>query len=320
MKAIRVHEFGDPEVMRLEEVPEPQLGSEQVLIKVHAVGVNPVDTYIRAGGYTTKPSLPYTPGSDASGTVEAVGKGVKRFKVGDRVYTAGTISGAYAEKVLCFESQVHTLPQIVSFAQGAALNVPYSAAYRALFQRARAIPAEVVLVHGASGGVGIAALQFSRAAGMTVIGTAGTEQGRHLAAEQGAHHVLDHRSPDHFGEVLELTDHRGVDVIVELLANINLGRDLGILATGGRVVVIGSRGTVEIDPRNAIGREATILGMLIFNATEWETTSIHAAIGAGLENGTLRPVIGKQMPLAEASLAHRTIIEATAFGKIILVP
>ena len=319
MKAIRVHEFGDPEVMRLEEVPEPQLGSEQVLIKVHAVGVNPVDTYIRAGGYTTKPSLPYTPGSDASGTVEAVGKGVKRFKVGDRVYTAGTISGAYAEKVLCFESQVHTLPQIVSFAQGAALNVPYSAAYRALFQRARAIPAEVVLVHGASGGVGIAALQFSRAAGMTVIGTAGTEQGRHLAAEQGAHHVLDHRSPDHFGEVLELTDHRGVDVIVELLANINLGRDLGILATGGRVVVIGSRGTVEIDPRNAIGREATILGMLIFNATEWETTSIHAAIGAGLENGTLRPVIGKQMPLAEASLAHRTIIEATAFGKIILV-
>ena len=320
MKAIRVHEFGDPEVMRLEEVPEPQLGSEQILIKVHAVGVNPVDTYIRAGGYTTKPSLPYTPGSDASGTVEAVGKGVKRFKVGDRVYTAGTISGAYAEKVLCFESQVHTLPQIVSFAQGAALNVPYSAAYRALFQRARAIPAEVVLVHGASGGVGIAALQFSRAAGMTVMGTAGTEQGRHLAAEQGAHHVLDHRSPDHFGEVLELTDHRGVDVIVELLANINLGRDLGILATGGRVVVIGSRGTVEIDPRNAIGREATILGMLIFNATEWETTSIHAAIGAGLENGTLRPVIGKQMPLAEASLAHRTIIEATAFGKIILVP
>ena len=320
MKAIRVHEFGDPEVMRLEEVPEPQLGSEQILIKVQAVGVNPVDTYIRAGGYTTKPSLPYTPGSDASGTVEAVGKGVKRFKVGDRVYTAGTISGAYAEKVLCFESQVHTLPQIVSFAQGAALNVPYSAAYRALFQRARAIPAEVVLVHGASGGVGIAALQFSRAAGMTVMGTAGTEQGRHLAAEQGAHHVLDHRSPDHFGEVLELTDHRGVDVIVELLANINLGRDLGILATGGRVVVIGSRGTVEIDPRNAIGREATILGMLIFNATEWETTSIHAAIGAGLENGTLRPVIGKQMPLAEASLAHRTIIEATAFGKIILVP
>jgi NADPH2:quinone reductase len=320
MKAIRVHEFGDPEVMRFEEVPEPQLGPGQVLVKVHAVGVNPVDTYIRAGVYARKPSLPYTPGSDASGTVEAVGKGVKSIKVGDRVYTAGTISGAYAEKGLCFESQVHALPHKISFAQGAALNVPYSAAYRALFQRAQATPAEVVLVHGASGGVGIAALQFSRAAGMTVIGTAGTEQGRQLVAEQGAHHALNHRSPDHFDEALGLTDRRGVDVIIELLANVNLGRDLGILAAGGRVVVIGSRGTVEIDPRDAIGREAMILGMAVFNATDRERISIHAAIGAGLENGTLRPVIGQQMTLAEASRAHRTIIEAAAFGKIILIP
>jgi NADPH2:quinone reductase len=320
MKAIRVHEFGDPEVMRLEEVPDPQLGSEQVLIKVHAIGVNPVETYIRAGAYATKPSLPYTPGTDASGTVEAAGKGVKGIKASDRVYTSGTISGAYAEKVLCFESQVHSLPHNVSFAQGAALNVPYSAAYRALFQRARAVPGEVVLVHGASGGVGIAAVQFSRAAGMRVIGTAGTERGRQLAAEHGANHVLDHHGPNHFEEVLKLTDQRGVDVIVELLANVNLGRDLGILAIGGRVVIIGSRGTVEVNPRDVIGREAAILGMYIFNATERETVSIHAAIGAGLENGTLRPVIGQQIPLAEASRAHRAVIEATAFGKIILVP
>ena len=320
MKAIRVREFGEPEVMRLDDVAEPQLGPEQVLIKVHAVGVNPVDTYIRSGVYARKPSLPYTPGSDAAGTVEAVGKGVKAIKVGDRVYTAGTVSGAYAEKTLCHVSQVHTLPQKISFAQGAALNVPYSAAYRALFQRAHATPGEVVLVHGASGGVGVAAVQFSRAAGMTVIGTAGTEQGRQLAVEQGAHHVLDHRSPGHFEEVLALTDRRGVDVIVELLANVNLGKDLGILATGGRVVVIGSRGTVEVDPRDAIGREATILGMIVFNATEREKISIHAAIGAGLENGTLRPVIGQQMTLAEAPRAHRGIIESTAFGKIILIP
>jgi NADPH2:quinone reductase len=320
MKAIRVHEFGDPEVMHLEEVPKIELGPAQVLIKVHAIGVNPVDTYIRAGIYAIKPSLPYTPGSDAAGTVEAVGKGVKGIRVGDRVYTAGTISGAYAEEVLCSVSQVHALPDKVPFAQGAAMNVPYSAAYRALFQRARATPAEVILVHGASGGVGVAAVQFSRAAGMTVIGTAGTEQGRRLAAEQGAHHVLDHRSTDHFEAVLKLTSRRGVDVIVELLANVNLGRDLGVLAAGGRVVVIGSRGTVEINPRDTIGREATILGMSVFSATERETESIHAAIGAGLENGTLQPVIGQEMPLAEASRAHRTIIEAKAFGKTVLVP
>jgi len=215
---------------------------------------------------------------------------------------------------------VHSLPPKVTYSQGAALNVPYSAAYRALFQRARAVPGEAVLVHGASGGVGIAVLQFSRAAGMMVMGTAGTEQGRQLAAEQGAHCVLDHRSPYHFEEVLRLTDNRGVDVIVELLANVNLGKDLGILAKGGRAVVIGSRGTVEVNPRDAIGREAAILGMSVFNATERETVSIHAAIGAGLENGTLRPVIGQEMPLADAPRAHRKIIEATAFGKIILVP
>ncbi|HMK75744.1 MAG TPA: NADPH:quinone reductase [Thermodesulfobacteriota bacterium] len=320
MKAIRVHEFGEPEKMRLEEVPDPQCGPGQVLVRVHAVGVNPVDTYIRAGLYAIKPKLPYVPGSDASGTVEAVGERVKRFKLGDRVYTAGTISGAYAEKTLCLESQVHSLPPKVTYSQSAALNVPYSAAYRALFQRARAVPGEAVLVHGASGGVGIAVLQFSRAAGMMVMGTAGTEQGRQLAAEQGAHCVLDHRSPYHFEEVLRLTDNRGVDVIVELLANVNLGKDLGILAKGGRAVVIGSRGTVEVNPRDAIGREAAILGMSVFNATERETVSIHAAIGAGLENGTLRPVIGQEMPLADAPRAHRKIIEATAFGKIILVP
>jgi len=320
MKVIRIHEFGEPEVMRLEEIPDPFCGPGQVLVRIQAVGVNPVDTYIRAGLYAIKPTLPYTPGSDASGTVEAVGGGMKRFKVGDRVYTAGTISGAYAEKALCSESQVHSLPPRVTYSQGAALNVPYSAAYRALFQRARAVPGETVLVHGASGGVGIAALQFSRAAGMTVIGTAGTEQGRHLASEQGAHHVLDHRSPGHFEEVLKLTENRGVDVIVELLANVNLGKDLGILAPGGRAVVVGSRGTVEVNPRDAIGREAAILGMSVFNATERETASIHAAIRAGLENGTLRPVIGQEMPLADASRAHRRIIEATALGKIVLLP
>ena len=148
MKAIRIHEFGGPEVIRLEEISDPPVGPGQVLIKVYAVGVNPVDTYIRAGAYAIKPTLPYTPGSDASGVVEAAGKEVKHIRVGDRVYTAGTISGAYAQKALCFESQVHPLPQKISFAQGAALSVPYSAAYRAIFQRARAVPGETVLIHG----------------------------------------------------------------------------------------------------------------------------------------------------------------------------
>ncbi len=320
MKAIRIHEFGEPEVMKLEEVPEPQVGPGQVLVQVHVVGVNPVETYIRAGAYAAAPPLPYTPGTDAAGVVEAVGPGVSRVAPGDRVYTSFTLSGSYAEKTLCLESQVHPLPPQVSFAQGAGVNVPYSAAYRALFQRAQALPGEVVLVHGASGGVGVAAVQLARAAGLTVIGTAGTVEGRRLAAEQGAHHVLDHGREGYLQEALRLTENRGVDVILEMLANVNLGRDLEVLAGHGRVVVIGSRGTVTVDPRHTIIHEANILGMYIWGATEKETRSLHAALGAGLANGTLKPVVGRELPLAEAPKAHHDIMETKAYGKIVLIP
>jgi NADPH2:quinone reductase len=256
---------------------------------------------------------------DAAGTVEAVGEGVTRASVGDRVYAAGSVSGTYAEKVLCDASQVHPLPPQVSFSQGAGMGVPYATAYRSLFYRAHALPGEVVLVHGASGGVGTAAVQLARAAGLTVLGTAGTEPGRQLVAEQGAHHVLDHRSEGYLEKVLGLTDGRGVDVILEMLANVNLGRDLEALARGGRVVVIGSRGTVEIDPRNTMARDAAILGMSLMNASPPELASIHAALVAGLDNGTLRPVVGQEMPLADAPRAHHEVLEASAYGKIVLV-
>lgn len=320
MKAIRVHEFGSPEVMRIEDVTEPRPGSGQITLSVYAAGVNPVDTYIRSGQYPVRPELPYTPGMDAAGVVDAVGEGVRRVKAGDRVYAAGTISGSYAEQALCSETQLHLLPERLSFAQGAAIGVPYGAACRALFQRARAMAGEVVLIHGASGGVGTAAVQLARAAGMHVIGTAGTQMGRLLVIEQGAHHVFDHHAPDHLEQILRLTDGRGVDVIVEMLANVNLGKDLTVVAQGGRVVVVGSRGTVEVDPREAMRRDAAILGMVLMNASHREMISIHAALGAGLENGTLTPSIGREMPLHEAGRAHHEIMESGAKGKMVLIP
>lgn len=319
MKAIRVHELGGPEVMRLEEVPDLAPGPGQVVVGVKAVGVNPVETYIRAGAYGAV-TLPFTPGFDAAGVVEAVGQEVTRVAVGDRVYLAGAISGAYAQQALCEQNNVHPLSAAVSFAQGAALGIPYGIAYRALFQRAMARPPETVLIHGASGGVGNAAIQWARAAGLRVIGTAGTPKGRELVAELGAHHALDHRSPGYLERVLELTGGQGVEVILEMLANVNLGQDLKVLALGGRVVVIGSRGPVEIDPRDTIGREAAILGALIFKASYWEYAGIHAAIRAGLESGALKPVIGRELPLAEAPQAHQAVMEAGAYGKIVLIP
>ncbi len=320
MKAIRVHEFGGPEVMRLEDVADPHAEPGQVVVRVHAIGVNPVDTYVRAGTYPTRPPVPYTPGRDAAGVIEAVGEGVKRVAAGDRVYVAGTLSGAYAERALCEESQVQPLAARVSFTQGAGVFVPYATAYRALFQRARAVPGETVLVHGASGGVGVAAVQIARAAGFTVVGTGGTERGRKLASDEGAHHVLDHHAPEYLDQLMSLTGGRGVDVILEMLANVNLGRDLNVLARGGRVVIIGSRGTVEIDPRAAMGRDASILGMAIMNGLPQELQSIHAALVAGLENGTLRPVVGREMSLADAPRAHIAVMEPGAHGKIVLLP
>jgi len=318
MKAVRVHEFGGPEVLRLEEVPTPQPGLGQALICMQAIGINPVETYIRAGTYAYKPTLPYTPGNDGAGVVEQVAPDVNEFKAGDRVYTAGSISGTYAEFALCKTEQVHRLPANVSFAQGAAMGTPYATAYRGLFQRADAKPGETVLVHGASGGVGMAAVQLARARGLRVFGTAGSDEGRKLAREQGAHEVFDHRAPDHFIQIMNATGGRGVDVIVELLANVNLGNDLTILANGGRVAIIGSRGRVEINPRDAMQRDVDLRGMVLPNTPPADLASIHAALVAGLENGTLRPVIGKEFPLAEAAQAHRAVMEPGAVGKIVL--
>lgn len=322
MKAIRIHQFGGPEVMKLDDTPDPTPGPGQVVVRVHAAGVNPVDTYIRTGTYARKPPLPYTPGSDGAGVIEKVGQGVTQWKQADRVYViraADPSGGTYAQLVLCRASDVYPLPEHVSFPQGAAVSVPYATAYRALFDRARAQPGETVLVHGATGGVGIAAVQLAVAHGMTVLGTGGTDRGRQLVWEQGAKHVLDHRSSGYLDELMKWKEGKGVDVIVEMLANINLGKDLPLLATFGRVVVVGSRGSVEIDPRQTMGREASILGMSLWAAGEEPVHRAHAAIVAGLTNRTLRPIVGREMPLADAPKAHEAVIQESAYGKIVLI-
>lgn len=320
MKAIKVHEFGEPEVMKLEEVGDPVVGPGQVVIRVEAAGVNPVDTYIRSGRYGAGYGLPYTPGMDAAGMVEEIGENVKRFRVGQRVYTAGTISGAYAEKVLCEQGQVFVLPERVTFEAGAALGVPYGTAYRALFHKACAQAGEVVLVHGTTGGVGTAAVQTAKAAGMVVIGTCGTERGMQMIAEEGANLVLNHKTENYLEGVKDFTEGRGVDIVLEMLANVNLGADLEVLAQGGRIVVIGCRGLVEIDPRLVMMREANIIGMILMHANQCEIASIHAGICAGLENGSLRPVIGMKFPITQAAQAHHQIMETIAYGKILLIP
>ncbi len=320
MKAIVVKEFGGPEVLRLAETPQPQPGAGQVLVRVKAGGVNPYDTYIRTGTYAIKPALPYTPGGDAAGIVEAVGAGVNGVRAGERVYTAGMAGGGYGEFAVAEQAQVHPLPENVSFAQGAAVGVPYGTAYHALVQQARVHAGETVLVHGASGGVGIAAVQLARALGLTVLATAGSQAGRELVKREGAARVFDHAQAGYQQQILEATGGRGVDLILEMLANVNLGADLKLLAQEGRVVVIGSRGDVTISPRDLMGRRGKILGFTLWGATDVELREIHAGLVVGLRDGTLRPVVGRELPLAEAAEAHRAVMAGGARGKIVLVP
>ena len=325
MKAIRVKEYGGPAVMLLEDVPDPHAGPGDAVVRVRAAGVNPVDAYIHTGTYPRKPPLPYTPGQDGAGEVVSIGADVKDFNVGDRVYICGVGTtaagvGTYAELALCSPSQLHHLPERVSFAQGAALGVPYCTAYRALFQRARAKPGETVLVHGATGGVGIASVELAHARGLTVIGSGGTDQGIAAARAHGATIVVNHREPGYTEAIMRATGGKGVDLIIEMAAHLNLDRDLGLLAKYGRVVVVGNRGKTEIDARQAMGRDAAILGMTLFNVTGTEFVEIHAALIEGLANGTLNPVVGREIPLAQAPRAHEAVMEPGALGKIVLVP
>ncbi|GIU82205.1 MAG: NADPH:quinone reductase [Acidobacteria bacterium] len=319
MKAIVVRRFGEPEVMKLEEVPTPEVGASQVLVRIKAAGVNPVDTYIRSGIYPVKPDLPYTPGKDGAGVVEKVGEKVTKVKVGDRVFLSGSLTGTYAEMALCEEWQVHHLPERISFEQGAGIFIPYATAYRALFQKAKAKSGETVLIHGASGGVGIAAIQWGKKAGLKILGTAGSEEGKKLVAEQGADFVFDHSKENYLQEILEVAD-EGVPIILEMLANVNLMKDLDILAKHGRIVVIGSRGSLEFNPRATMTKDASIFGMSLFNASEVDMQEILNEIEKGLSEGFLNPVVGTAFPLEEAVEAHYQVIMKKAFGKIVLLP
>ncbi|MEP6900280.1 MAG: NADPH:quinone reductase [Actinomycetota bacterium] len=329
MKAIIVREFGAAEVMKLEEVPTPEPNENQVLVRIKAAGVNPVDTYVRAGTYTQKPNLPYTPGKDGAGIVEKVGANVTKFKVGDRVLTADAGSGTYAEFALFAEKHLIKLPENVSFEAGAGVFVTFATAYRALFQKAKGKAGETVLVHGASGGVGIAAIQWAKHAGLRVIGTAGSDEGKKLVKKQGADFVVDHSEvgsresgvgsqTTYLAEILEITEGQGVEIILEMLANVNLQKDFEVLARFGRISIIGNRGSLEFNPRAIMGKDASVFGLSLFNAPDAEMEEIHAAIYDGLSLGFLHPIVGKTFQLEKAVEAHRAVVEEKAFGKIVL--
>ena len=323
MKAVRVHQFGNPDILCIEDVPDPKPGAGEVLVRLHAAGVNPVDAYIRAGTYAIKPTLPYTPGMEAAGVIESLGDGVVDLKIGQRVWvsltTAGRLQGACAEKCVAHADHVHALPDALSFEQGAAINIAYVTAYRALFDKAKVQPGEIVLIHGATGGVGLAATQIASTHGAIVLGTGGTADGRALAEKFGAAKTFDHRAAGYLDQIKAATNGRGVDVIIEMLANVNLEKDLSVIARDGRVAIIGSRGRVEIDPRLFMTTEATVTGLTYFGDGEATVLRALAAADAQVRAGAYVPHVGQTFAIADVAKSHEAVVSGEGTrGKIVL--
>eukprot|EP00092_Neocalanus_flemingeri_P013138 GFUD01014157.1.p1 GENE.GFUD01014157.1~~GFUD01014157.1.p1 ORF type:complete len:422 (-),score=80.32 GFUD01014157.1:383-1648(-) len=324
MKAVRVHRFGGPDVLQVDtNVPVPEVGDDQVLVRVIYAGVNPVETYIREGQYSRLPELPYTPGSDAAGYVQQLGRNVTTLKVGDRVFVSGNSSnssnsGSYSQYVVSDGTYVFPLHPRLSFAQGASLGVPFFTAYKALILRAETKPGETVLIHGASGAVGTAAVQIARALGAIVVGTAGTKEGMDVVSKCGAHHVFNHNHKSYDKKMVEHLG-TGFDVIIEHLANINLGHDVQMLNEKARVMIVGCRGAVNINPRHLMGPEASVRGVALGSSTPPEWAQMGAAIVAGIEAGWVSPVINKEYTMDQVAQVHHDIVHSKgAKGKLVL--
>lgn len=321
MQAVQIAEHGGADVLSYADVAVPEPGPGQVRVRVRAAGLNPADTYMVRGGYEFFHNpLPWIPGFDSAGDVDALGAGVTGLEVGDRVFVAGVLapsSGAFAQYHVAEAAVVRPLPGSVSYAQGAAVGVPYPTAYHALFQRAELRPGETVLIHGASGGVGQACVQFARAHGARVLATAGSPEGMELARAQGAHVVVDHQADDHV-EALRNAAPNGIDVVIEMAASTNLEQDLGLLARGGRIAIVGARTSVEISPRLVMRTEAAILGIALWYMTPAQVSEALAATAAGLESGTLAPKVGHELPLERIAEGFGLVTTGHRAGKVVL--
>jgi len=324
MKAIRVTEFGGPEVLKVaSDVAIPVAGPNEVLVEIHAVGVNPVETYIRAGikSAVTNPKLPFTPGSDAAGVVAKVGSTQleSQFKVGDRVFVTRSTSGVYGQFATVEAPYCHPLKDSLTFSQGAAIGIPYFTAYEGLFELAKIKKGETVLVHGASGAVGLACVEMAVAYGATVIGTAGTAEGLELVKKVGAAHVFHHREAGYTEKIKSITG-KGVDVVMEMLADVNLATDCELTAFRGRIVIIGCRGPATFEPIAIMSKDISVIGFVLFNVSQKEHEHLAEGILKLIDQGFVNPIVSKEYPLDQASATHHDILEKSTLGKLVILP
>jgi NADPH2:quinone reductase len=324
VKAVRIHGYGGPEVLVYEDVPTPEPKPGQVLVRVEAATVNPIDVAVREDRFPTPKSPPKTIGSDGAGMVAAVGAGVTSIAEGQRVFFSGLgvgSEGSYAEYAVIAETQAVPIPDGLETADAAALGMVFPTAYYALVTRGAVQAGETVLVQGAAGGVGSASVQLAKAFGARVIGTVGSDAEADLVRSLGADETIDYRREDVVARTLELTGGEGVDLVHELVISANLPADVRLIATGGRIVCTGQGPSPEakVPIGEALAKDATLLFMSLTNAKRAGVAKIATEVARMAADGKVRPVIGTTLPLAEARRAHE-LLAADHLGKIVLVP
>lgn len=332
MKAACYERTGTPDVIELRELPDPVPGPGDVLVEVEAATVNPIDTYIRAGVIPQPLKFPAIPGCDVAGTVKAVGGSVTRFRPGDRVW--GSNQGCFGRQGTCAqlaaigEEWLYPVPDGQSSDEAAAGALVSITAHLGLFLHGRLQPGEVVFVNGGSGGVGSVVIQFAKAAGATVITTAGADEKRELCRTLGADHVLDYRAADLDDQLREAAGaHGGIDLWWETRREPTLERSIGFMRKRGRIIVMAGRDARPDFPLGAFyTRDLRLLGFVIFNASPDEQRAAADEINRWTKERRWFPVIGRTFPLAETAAAHRLQEEntlqgaGTLTGKILIKP
>jgi len=318
MRAVRYHETGGPDVLRVEDVPTPDPGPDEVRIAVEAASVNPVDTYFREGDYEP-PTLPMIPGTDVAGVVDAVGGDVTEWAVGDRVFGTGLGNwnqGSYAEMAVADADVLARLPDGVSFAEGAAVGVAGATSWRALVDHAGLEPAETCLVHGGSGGVGHVAVQLANAAGARVVTTA-SERYHDRLRGLGADVVLDYHRDDLSDAVV---DAGAPNVVLDHRVDDYFGFDADVAATGARIVAIGNteQAATLPDVPAARAKELSVSLISMYNAPD--LGAILDRLSALLADGRLAPNVARTYALDEAADAQRAVLEDSVFGKLVVEP
>ena len=324
MKAMVATRWGEPSDLEYLDVPDPEPGPGEVLIETRAVGCNFPDILMIQGKYQVKPPHPFSPGHEIAGVVRAVGSGVTRVRPGQRVI-ANLEWGGYAERAVAAAERVHPIPDGMPFDQAAAFFVVYQTGYSALVRRAALQPGEWLLVHGAAGGVGLAAVQLGKALGARVIATAGTPDKLEVARQSGADILIDYRTEDWVERVKSVTRGEGADVIYDPVGGDVFDGSTKCLAFEGRLLTIGFAGgripTVAVN--RLLLKNISVVGVHWGYYQRRGSPLVQEWTDALLKlygEGWIRPVIYRAYPLPEAAAALRALASRESYGKVVLVP